>query len=71
MSSSEDNCEKIVRFMKECNASLIPLKTKDVADGCGISVYAALYYLRKLNQQNIVEPDRNGKGMTIYWCLVN
>lgn len=71
MSSSKDSYEKIVRFMKESDASLIPLKTRDIADGCGISAYAALYYLRKLNQRHIVEPDRNGEGgqFTGVWLI--
>ncbi|EFJ2289155.1 hypothetical protein D6X65_23650, partial [Escherichia albertii] len=59
------------RFMQKNNASLVPLKTRDIADGCEMSVYLALYYLRELNRQHIVEPDRSGKGSAIYWYLVN
>ncbi|MCU7307033.1 FaeA/PapI family transcriptional regulator (plasmid) [Escherichia albertii] len=57
--------------MQKNNASLVPLKTRDIADGCEMSVYLALYYLRELNRQHIVEPDRSGKGSAIYWYLVN
>ncbi|HBC5730691.1 TPA: hypothetical protein KEV31_004718 [Escherichia coli] len=64
-------CEKIIHFMEDHNASISPLKTREIADGCEISVYLALYYLRELNRQNIVEPDRSGKGSAIYWYLVN
>lgn len=66
-----DTYEKIIRFMEEQNASVSPLKTREIADGCEISVYLALYYLRELNRQHIVEPDRSGKGSAIYWHLVN
>lgn len=66
------NCyEKIIRFMEERNATVSPLKTREIADGCEMSVYLALYYLRELNRQHIVEPDRSGKGSAIYWYLVN
>lgn len=57
--------------MEDHNASISPLKTREIADGCEISVYLALYYLRELSRQNIVEPDRSGKGSAIYWYLVN
>ncbi|MDY9251674.1 FaeA/PapI family transcriptional regulator [Escherichia coli] len=57
-----DNYETITRFMGERNASVSPLKTREISDGCEMSVYLALYYLRELNQQHIVEPDRSGKG---------
>lgn len=63
--------EKIIRFMERRNASVSPLKTREIADGCEMSVYLALYYLRELSQQHIVEPDRSGKGSAIYWYLVN
>ncbi|EEU9598332.1 FaeA/PapI family transcriptional regulator [Escherichia albertii] len=71
MGPSEDKCGDIIRFMQKNNASLVPLKTRDIADGCEMSVYLALYYLRELNRQHIVEPDRSGKGSAIYWYLVN
>ncbi|MBS5710456.1 MAG: hypothetical protein KHW74_10765 [Veillonella sp.] len=64
MHSRCDVYDKIIRFMEERNASVSPLKTREIADGCEMSVYLALYYL-------IVEPDRSGKGSAIYWHLVN
>ncbi|WP_262824963.1 FaeA/PapI family transcriptional regulator [Escherichia coli] len=63
--------DKIIRFMEERNATVSPLKTREIADGCEMSVYLALYYLRELNRQHIVEPDRSGKGGAISWYLVN
>lgn len=63
--------EKIIHFMEERNASVSPLKTREIADGCEISVYLARYYLQELSRQHIVEPDRSGKGSAIYWHLVN
>lgn len=71
MCSQPDCYEKIIRFMEERNTSVSPLKTREIADGCEMSVYLALYYLRELNRQHIVEPDRSGKGSAIYWYLVN
>lgn len=71
MHSRCDVYDKIIRFMEEQNASVSPLKTREIADGCEMSVYLALYYLRELNRQHIVEPDRSGKGSAIYWHLVN
>ena len=62
MHSRCDVYDKIIRFMEERNASVSPLKTREIADGCEMSVYLALYYLRELNRQHIVEPDRSGKG---------
>ncbi|WP_329812968.1 FaeA/PapI family transcriptional regulator, partial [Escherichia coli] len=59
MRSQPDCYEKIIRFMEERNASVSPLKTREIADGCEMSVYLALYYLRELNRQHIVEPDRS------------
>ncbi len=70
--SSQHSCyENILRFMEERNASVSPLKTREIANGCDMSVYLARYYLRELNRQHIVEPDRSGKGSAIYWYLVN
>ncbi|EKR2566152.1 hypothetical protein P6694_004669 [Escherichia coli] len=70
--SSQHSCyEDILRFMEERNASVSPLKTREIADGCEMSVYLALYYLRELSRQHIVEPDRSGKGSAIYWYLVH
>ncbi|EIE3257557.1 hypothetical protein LDH75_005100 [Escherichia coli] len=70
--SSQHSCyEDILRFMEERNASVSPLKTREIANGCDMSVYLARYYLRELNRQHIVEPDRSGKGSAIYWYLVN
>lgn len=57
--------------MEECNATVSPLKTREIADSCEMSVYLALYYLRELHRQHIVEPDRSGKGSAIYWYLVD
>lgn len=71
MYSRCDVYDKIIRFMEERSASVSPLKTREIADGCEMSVYLALYYLRELNRQHIVEPDRSGKGSAIYWHLVN
>ncbi|EFB4675777.1 hypothetical protein M9N92_002276 [Escherichia coli] len=70
--SSQHSCyEDILRFMEQHNASVSPLKTREIANGCDMSVYLARYYLRELNRQHIVEPDRSGKGSAIYWYLVN
>ncbi|HAO6705537.1 TPA: hypothetical protein IQM31_002581 [Escherichia coli] len=63
--------EEIIRFMEESNAYASPLKTREIADGCSLSVYSARYYLQELNRQHIVEPVRSGKGSAIYWYLVN
>lgn len=63
--------EKIIFFMERRNAASIPLKTRKIADGCEMSVYQALYYLRELNRLHIVESDRSGKGGAIYWYLVS
>ncbi|MCE9976076.1 FaeA/PapI family transcriptional regulator [Escherichia coli] len=71
MQSRYDMYDKIIRFMKERNATVSPLKTREIADGCEMSVYLALYYLRELSRQHIVEPDRGGKGSAIYWYLVH
>lgn len=71
MHLQHDCYDKIIRFMKERNAFVSPLKTREIADGCEMSIYLVLYYLRELNQQHIVEPDRSGKGSAIYWYLVN
>ncbi|EKK2708210.1 hypothetical protein OP981_001310 [Escherichia coli O121] len=71
MRSQPDCYEKIIRFMEERNASVSPLKTREIADGCEMSVYLALYYLRELHRQHIVEPDLRGKGRAIFWYLVN
>ena len=71
MRSQPDCYEKIIRFMEERNASVSPLKTREIADGCEMSVYLALYYLRELHRQHMVEPDRSGKGSAIRWHIVN
>ncbi len=57
--------------MREHNASIAPVKTRAIADGCEISVYMALNYLRELHRLNIVEPNSCGKGKAIYWYLVD
>ncbi|HBA9710691.1 TPA: hypothetical protein J1460_004709 [Escherichia coli] len=61
----------IIAFMKTQQASVKPLKTREIADGCNMTVYMALNYLRELSRQDIVEPDRSGKGSAIYWYLVH
>ncbi|EEZ4478610.1 FaeA/PapI family transcriptional regulator [Escherichia marmotae] len=71
MYSQHDYYETIIHFMEERNASVSPLKTREIADGCEMSVYLARYYIQELNRQHIVEPDRSGKGSAIYWYLVN
>lgn len=71
MRSQHDYYKKIIRFMEERNAYISPLKTREIADGCEMSVYLALYYLKKLNRHRMVEPDRSGKGSAICWHLVN
>ncbi|HBA5267384.1 TPA: hypothetical protein J8124_005049, partial [Escherichia coli] len=45
MQSRYDMYDKIIRFMEERNATVSPLKTREIADGCEMSVYLALYYL--------------------------
>jgi len=67
----KDKYEHVIIFMKKHNASVKPLKTREIADGCNMTVYMALNYLRELSRQDIVEPDRSGKGSAIYWYLVN
>lgn len=67
----KDKYEYVITFMKKHNASVKPLKTREIADGCNMTVYMALNYLRELSRQGIVEPDRSGKGSAIYWYLVN
>lgn len=51
--------------MRECNEYISPLKTREIADSCGISVYLTLYYLRKLNRLCMVKPVRNDTGIAI------
>lgn len=63
--------EQIICFMEEHDASVVPLKTREIADGCNMTIYMALSYLRGLNKQHIVESDRSGKGRAIYWYLVS
>ncbi len=41
---------KSFRFMDEHNATVSPLKTLEIADGCEMSVYRTLYYHRELNR---------------------
>ncbi|MEC5283316.1 FaeA/PapI family transcriptional regulator [Escherichia coli] len=67
----KDRYEQVITFMKKRNASVKPLKTREVADACNMTVYMALNYLRELNRLGIVEPDRRGKGCAICWYLVN
>ncbi|WP_218077331.1 FaeA/PapI family transcriptional regulator, partial [Escherichia coli] len=49
--------------------SLFPLKTREIADGCNMSVYAARYYLQELSKLYLVEPERSGRGKSIRWYL--
>lgn len=67
----KDKCEHVIGFMKMHNASVRPLKTREIAEGCNMTVYMALNYLLDLERLGIVEPDRRGKGRAIYWYLVN
>ncbi|EFO2360613.1 hypothetical protein KP831_003738 [Escherichia coli] len=69
MRSQPDCYEKIIRFMEEQNASITPLKTREIADGCAMSVYAARYYLQKLSKLHVVGSDRVGKGSAVRWYL--
>ncbi|HAY0582219.1 TPA: hypothetical protein JS368_002014 [Escherichia coli] len=64
-----DAHEMIIHFMEEHNASLFPLKTREIADGCNMSVYAARYYLQELSKLYLVEPERSGRGKSILWYL--
>ncbi|ECB2662559.1 TPA: hypothetical protein JLO16_004752 [Escherichia coli] len=55
MNLQPDLYEVIIKYMTEHNTLLSPLTTREIADGCGISVYVARYYLQMLSMQNIVE----------------
>ena len=61
-----DGCEVIIKFMAECDT---PLTTRQIADGCAMSVYAARYYLQKLSKLHVVGSDRVGKGSAVRWYL--
>ncbi|HAV9304580.1 hypothetical protein GP721_22815 [Enterobacteriaceae bacterium TzEc077] len=50
-------------------SSLFPLKTREIADGCNMSVYAARYYLQELSKLYLVESERSGRGKSIRWYL--
>ena len=57
-----NHCQHIHSFMKEHNASVMPLKTRAIAEECKIFIYMALNYMRGLERQRKVTPDSRGKG---------
>lgn len=67
---SVDIYDAILRYMSEKNATVRPLKTREIADGINMSVYSARHYLRELSDRNLVEADGKGKGQVIRWYLI-
>ncbi|EAT6896132.1 hypothetical protein QWP53_002601 [Salmonella enterica] len=67
---SSDMYDAILLYMNEKKATVRPLKTREIADGVGVSVYAARHYLRELSDKNLVEADGKGKGQVIRWYLI-
>ncbi|HAW1411673.1 TPA: hypothetical protein JLM45_004798 [Escherichia coli] len=71
MNSSDDVYERIINFMKINGAVHEPLKTRDIAGGCKLSINSTRCYLQELECQYIVEASNYSKGHAIYWYLVN
>lgn len=67
---SADMYDTILIYMNENKATVRPLKTREIADGINVSVYAARHYLRELSDRNLVEADGEGKGHIIRWYLI-
>ncbi|HHT2664595.1 TPA: FaeA/PapI family transcriptional regulator [Citrobacter freundii] len=65
-----DIYDAILVYMRENEATVHPLKTRSIADGIGVSVYSARYYLHELSNRNLVESDDEGKGHIIRWYLI-
>ncbi len=61
--------EQIPRFMAGNNAAVYPMTTREIADGCGMSVYAARYYLQELSRRHIVVAECPCKGRPTRWLL--
>nr|WP_254888698.1 FaeA/PapI family transcriptional regulator [Salmonella enterica] len=62
--------DAILHYMSKKNATVRPLKTREIADSINVSVYAARHYLRELSDRNLVEADGEGKGQVIRWYLI-
>ncbi|WP_432774015.1 FaeA/PapI family transcriptional regulator [Edwardsiella anguillarum] len=55
--------------MKEKHAHVSPLKTRDIANGIGVTIYCATYYLKKPSHQGFVTPEHHVKGKATRWYL--
>lgn len=56
----------------KCNgATHEPLKTRDIANGCELSIHLTCQCLWELGRQYIVESGNYGKGYATYWYLVD
>lgn len=70
MCSQPDCYEKIIRFMEERNASVSPLKTREIADAAGLTRYQTREYLAVLQSSGVVEKVNFGKGGAGQWRLL-
>lgn len=61
----------IIEVMKLQHADVIPLRTRVIADGVGISINQARYYLEEFRKLNIVERLVVGRGKITCWLLIN
>ncbi|MGG5415587.1 FaeA/PapI family transcriptional regulator [Edwardsiella tarda] len=66
---NHDMANKILFLMKEKHAHVSPLKTRDIANGIGVTIYCATYYLKKLSHQGFVTPEQHVKGKATRWYL--
>ncbi|HBC0988738.1 TPA: hypothetical protein OOF36_003495 [Morganella morganii] len=62
---------QIIDVMKLRQAHMIPRKTREIADGVGISIYQAHYYLGELQKLNVVERSVKGRGKITFWLFVD
>lgn len=67
---SEERYNELILFMQEQEAVLKEVKTRDIADYLGTSVYVALHCLRELEYRGWVIREGTGRGKPARWRLV-
>ncbi|CAD5758114.1 FaeA-like protein [Escherichia coli] len=66
MARNKDEADLILNYMKEKHA---PVKTRQIAELLGVSVYSARYHLRILQDFGLIESVCDGQGKSILWRL--
>lgn len=62
--------QAILAFLYQVRADVVPVKTRQVAEAVGVSVYTARYHLMRLLHQQCVSRGAAARGKATRWRLL-